>query len=337
LIILLIIFLKNFIGLVYAWVVSDFAIFVVFGLYAVRVLGLTRTAFPLRRLLNFSWPLSVGNFVTFAYSWFDRAILIALVPLASLGVYNAALYAFGAISGLSAAFGNALLPVYSNIGAGGGLESCRRATRLASRYVSLVTVPLAFGLFATAKPALTLFVGEAYVGGVVPLMVLSLAFGLTAVVLVLSPMLTALAKTREIMWVTVASVVLGLVSAYVMLPFMGIVGASVARDIAMFASLALTIFVLERMRAMSVDVEMVWKSLVAGVAMAGVIIVVQMIVYSKLLLPVYFLLGILVYVILLRLLSAVRKHDIDLIERYLGPRLGFVARLLGTILVARGK
>jgi hypothetical protein len=47
-------------------------------------------------------------------------------------------------------------------------------------------------------------------------------------------------------------------------------------------------------------------------------------------------LGVIVYLILLRLLNAVRKHDLELIERYLGLRLSFVARWLSTILLAGG-
>jgi O-antigen/teichoic acid export membrane protein len=333
LIILLVLFLKDFIGLIYAWILSDFAMFVAFGLYAVHVLGLSRRPFPLRKLMSFSWPLTIGNVVNFTYSWFDRAILIALVPLASLGVYNAALYAYGAVTSLSGTFGNALLPVYSNIGTGSGLDRCRRATWLTSRYVSLVTVPVGFGLLATARPALTLFVGEAYVGGVVPLMVLSLAFVLTAFGLALSPMLTALAKTRAIMWITVFSVLFGIVSAYILLPFLGIVGASVGRGVATVASLGLTICVLKRMRALGVDFEMAWKSFVAGGGMAGVLIGVQMLIYSPILLPVYVVLAVIVYMLLLRVLNAVRKHDIELIERYLGRRLSIIARVLGVMLV----
>ena len=90
-----------------------------------------------------------------------------------------------------------------------------------------------------------------------------------------------------------------------------------------------------RMQAMSVDVEMAWKTLVASVAMALVLIAVQMAVYSRILLPAYVLLGAIVYVILLRVLKAIRDHDIELIERYLGARFGFVGRLLGVILITR--
>jgi len=336
LIILLILYLKSFIGLVYGWVLSDFAMFAAFGLYAVRMFGLMKKTFQFRRLMSFTWPLSVGNLVNFGYASFDRAILIAFVSLASLGVYNATLFAFGALSSVSVAFSNALLPVYSNIAADKGLEGSKRATRLASRYVSLVVVPLAFGLFATAKPALTLFVGDAYVSGALPLMILSLAFGLTGFGLVLSPMLTALAKSRAVMWITVASVVLGLASAYVLLPFLGIVGASVARDIATVVSLCLTIYALKRMRVLSLDLEMAWKSLAAGALMGGALIAIQAVAYSKILLPAYMVLGASIYLILLRVLRAVTAHDIQLIQKYFGARLGFLAAMLAEILVPRG-
>jgi O-antigen/teichoic acid export membrane protein len=333
LIILLILFLKNFIGLVYAWVLSDFATLAVYVWYAARVIGLTKNPFPLRKLLSFSWPLSIGNLVLFAYTYFDRAILVAFVSLASLGVYNAALTAAAVLGTVSGAFGNVLLPVYSNISGGRGLEACRRGTWLSSRYVSLVMVPLSFGLLATAKPALTLFVGQAYVGGTLPLMIFSLASALTAFGLVLAPLLTALAKTRPLMWITIASFVLGLASAYILLPFIGIVGAAVARGVEAVAYLTLTIYILERMQAFRVDVEMAWKSVVAGAVMAGALIAVQAVVYSRILLPIYIALGVIVYLILLRILNAVRKHDIELIDKYLGSRLGFVTRLLSVILI----
>jgi O-antigen/teichoic acid export membrane protein len=332
LIIVLILFLKSFIGLVYAWVLSDFAMLAGYGLYALHVLGLRKNPFPTRKLMTFSWPLMIGNLVGFAYSWFDRAILIALVPLASLGIYNAALYAFGVLTGITTTFGSVLLPIYSSIG-GRGVEACRRATWLTSRYLSLFIVPLAFGLFATAKPALTLFVGWSYVSGALPLMILSLGVAFTAFAGGLGPMLTALAKTRAQMLITICSVAVALISAYALLPSLGIVGAAVARVIAAIASLGLTIYVLKRIRVMSIDVEMAWKSLFAGAVMAGAVLAVQLIVYGRILLPIYIILGAVVYLILLRLLNAVRKHDIELVDRYLGSRLAFVTRLLSLILI----
>ena len=93
LVVLLIIFMRNLVGLVIGWILSDLAMFVVCAVFIIHVLGLPKIRFSLRKLISFSWPLSIGNVISFAYSWFDRALLIAFVPLAALGVYNAAVTA----------------------------------------------------------------------------------------------------------------------------------------------------------------------------------------------------------------------------------------------------
>ena len=71
--------------------------------------------------------------------------------------------------------------------------------------------------------------GQAYVGGTDSLVILSFFFALTAFGSVLSPMLVALSETRMVMWITVASVLMAVASAYMLLPFFGITGASIAR------------------------------------------------------------------------------------------------------------
>jgi O-antigen/teichoic acid export membrane protein len=258
------------------------------------------------------------------------------VPLAALGVYNAALTAYSVLVGMSGAVNNALLPVYSGISSRGNdrFESCRHATLVASRYVSLAIVPLAFGLLATAKPALTLFVGQAYADGTIPLMILTCVFGLTLFGSALGPMLLALSETRVVSGIAVMSVLVGLASAAFLLPFLGITGASVARGVALIISTALTLVVLARKKAMRLDTEVIWKSLVAAGLMSGVLFGMQAIIYSRLLLPIYIVVGCLVYLLALRFLRAVRKEDVDLIARYLGKRLRFTSRLLSMIVLS---
>jgi O-antigen/teichoic acid export membrane protein len=335
LVVLLIIFMRNLVGLVIGWIFSDLAMLVAYAVFIIRVLGLPKKSFSLRKLISFSWPLSIGNVINFAYSWFDRALLIAFVPLAALGVYNAAVTAFTVLSSVSGSVNNALLPAYAAVRGRGGLESCRRATWLASRYASLGIVPISFGLVATAKIALTTFVGQAYVGGTDSLAILSFFFAVTAFGSVLSIMLVALSETRMALWITVASVLMAVACAYVLLPFFGITGASIARGLVMVASLALTIIALRRKNAVSIDLTTLWKALVAGGVMAAVLVLVQLVFYSSFLLPAYMVLGIIVYLAALRILKAVREHDIELIHKYLGTRLGFVSKVLGAILIAK--
>ena len=336
LIISLVLFMNDFTGLVIAWVLSDFFLVAVYLIYIYRIVGRPQGAFSARRLISFSWPLSLSNIISFAYTSFDRTLLVMFVPLAALGMYNVALTALSVLGGISSAVSNALLPVYSRISSRSNdrLESCRHATFVASRYVSLVIVPLAFGLVATAKPALTLFVGQAYVDGTIPLMILTLFFGLTLFGAALGPMLVAMSETRVVSGITVISVLVGLASAMFLLPFLGIVGASVARSLALIISTALTMIVLARKKAMRLDANMVWKSLLACGVMSGVLFGIQAVIYSRLLLPIYIVVGCLVYLLSLRFLRVVKKEDVDLIGRYLGNRLGFTSRLLGMIVLS---
>ena len=180
-IIILVLLLQSLAGLVLAWVIGDLFGLTLYSVYAVKALGPPRFKFPLRKFLSYSWPLSVSSLVSFASSWFDRALLLLFLPLATLGIYNATIIAFTAMVGISTAFSNTIFSAYSSMQTTRHKETLEQAVYLASRYLTLVVAPLALGLMATAKPALTLFVGQAYVGGTVPLMVLAGVYAVTLI------------------------------------------------------------------------------------------------------------------------------------------------------------
>ena len=333
LIIVLIVFLQDFLGLVIAWVIADSVAASIYMGYISRALGRPRFGFPLTKVLGFSWPLTVSNAATFASSWFDRALLLIFVPLATLGVYNATVTAFSVLVGIPGAMTAALFPAYSAMQSHPQRQALSQAILRASRYVSLVGVPLALGLLATAKPALTLFVGQAYVEGTEPLMILAGAFAFTLVGAILTPMLLALGETRVTSVITVASVVVSLVLASILLPFLGMVGAAIARALAMVIVTTFTLLALGRRLKLQLDVEAISKSLVAGIVMAAVVLMVEILFYNKFLLPVYALLGGIAYLGMLRLLRVAREEDINLIRKYLGHRLAFAADFLQRILL----
>ena len=324
LIIILVIVLRDLVGLVIAWVISDVISSLLYMAYILRALGPPRFEFALRELLRFSWPLYLSNAVTFASAWFDRAILLMFVPLATLGVYNATITAFGVLGNVSGAMASTLLPAYSAMQSSNQRQTLSDAVRMASRYASIVATPLALGLVATAKPALTLFVGQIYVEGAEPLAIFAGAFAFTLVGTVLTPMLLALGETPKASAITAASVVVSLLAAFILLPLWGIVGAAVARGFAMILTTALTIIVLSKMLTLQLDLEAMWKSLVSGVVMAAVVFAAQIPWYSRFLLPVYAFVGALTYFACLRILRTLRPSDTELVRRYLGPRFRFL-------------
>jgi len=334
LIIGLIILLRSLVGLVLGWLLSDLVTALTYFVYVLRALGRPKFDFELRRLVRFSAPLSIGTVANFAQSWFDRTLLVLFVPLATFGIYNATITSFGVLGSISGAMATPLFSAYSTIQAPNQKGLRTQSVRLASRYVNFLLIPLSLGLMVTAKPALTLFLGNAYVSGTAPFVILSATFAFTGfAATALSPMLLALEETKIVSAVTIVSVVISLAAALLLIPVYGILGAAVARGTSIIAAAILTVLVLGRKMKLEMDLEATAKSLIASSAMAAVLVIVQLLVYNSLLLPLYALAGLIVYVAMLRVLGAVRPHDIEMIRSYLGLRLAFIADILSRILL----
>src|SRR5208282_923470 len=100
----------------------------------VRELGAPRFDFPMGKLFRFYLPLEFANIVIYAQTWFDRALLVAFVPLATLGVYNAAVTAYAVLNNVSIALNNMIFPALSSIRNKSGTLQVSNAIRLATRY-----------------------------------------------------------------------------------------------------------------------------------------------------------------------------------------------------------
>jgi len=336
LIIGLIILTRNFVGLVYAWVLSDASAAVIYFVLVFRNLGRPRFDFSLARLLRFSIPLTFSNGAAYAQSWFDRVLLVVFVPLSVLGVYNATLTAFGVLQNISIAMSSMLFPAYSSLQSKEDGSNMGEAARLAIRYSTLLLIPLALGLLAASKPALTLFVGESYSNGTVPLMILSGVFAITVIgSTALPPVLLALGKTRLTATIMVVSVIISLAAAYVLLPTWGIVAASAARGLAMVISAVLTIYIVGKMIPLNLESRSILRTLFAGIVMAVVVYAVELVRYGKLLLPVYVAVGGVVYLVMLRVLRAVDIEDVELLRGLLGERFAPLCELFSWIVAPR--
>ncbi|HYW01025.1 MAG TPA: oligosaccharide flippase family protein, partial [Candidatus Acidoferrum sp.] len=332
LIISLIVLMRNFLGLVVGWLISDAATVVIYLILTVRVLGRPRFDFSLSRLTRFYLPLEFAQIVGFAQTWFDRAFLVVFVSLATLGIYNAALTAFSVLIGISSAMTNMLLPAYSSIRRE-NTASMRDSIRLGIRYANFTLAPLAFALLATAKPALTLFVGQEYVSGSLPLAIFALAFAVTAFTTPFNPLFLAIEATLVFGSIVAVSVVISLVAAFVLLPVLGIVGVAIARALAIVLIAVLQVLILRKKIALDLDLHTIAKTFIAGTVMVTVMLGIQFVYYNKFMLPVYLLLGGVAYLLMLRSLKAVTVEDMDLLRNFLGKRLSRICSIITWILV----
>jgi O-antigen/teichoic acid export membrane protein len=324
----------SLLGLVEAWVISDTVLTVYVFLYLWRRLGPPVFRFSTKYLLKLSSPLYLAILASFLYGSFDQLTLIPLVSLTALGVYGAAVTAFTAYTSLIGVFGSVLLPVFSGVHGAKGPEVLEDSVRTASRYVTIVAMPLAFALVATARPALTLLVGGAYQGGVIPLAVLALGSIASIVALSLSPVLIVLNETTLSALTSILPLPLSVAVALISIPVLGIVGASIGRALSMLLYLVLNWYFVRRKITVKLHSQAILKSLVASGGMALVMEALQLFYYSRFLLPVYLLVGFLAYLLGMRALKAMGTADIDLLRHLLGPRFGRICDFLSRLILS---
>jgi O-antigen/teichoic acid export membrane protein len=323
-------------GIVVAWVIGDMITVFIYIAAILKFLGTPVSSLSMKHLLKFSSPIYLSELVTFMYSWFDRVVLLAFLSLSELGIYSVSLKAFGVLDSINLAISTTLFTKYSEMHGRMGIRSVEKAISTASRYICYIVTPLAFGMLAVASPALSLFAGESYVTGYQPLMILSFFLAFTSISASLSGLLLVLGKTSIIPLLTAANVGVGIVFGMVLIPFLGVIGASLLRGIAMVISLMTAIWVLKKKMNLTFDKEAFWKSIVAGSIMALSIIAVQFFWYNLYLLPLYLGLAVLVYMGMLKVLRAIRKEDINLLRQYFG-RFEFVINPIEAFLLSRTK
>jgi len=323
-------------GVVLGSLIGDFCGFSLFSGYILRSCGTPSFGFSLKRILGFSWPIYLSSWAGFGYNWFDRALLVAYVPLAEVGVYNVAATAFGVMASIPGAISTALFPQYSELQGRDGMRSLEKAVSTASRYVSYVVVPLAVGLAATARPAISLFAGRTYETGAIPLAILSLFGAVTCVGAALSDIFSIAERTRVSGLLSLIVVSISVSLGILLIPSTGVLGATFLKGVAMVLGLVLMLGVLKRMRlfAVSFDFEALWKSWFASFIMAVAVLGFQLLLYSKYLLPLYILAGVVVYLVMLRFLRAVRSHDIHLVKVFVGKRFERLVEWVAPLLIS---
>jgi len=326
---------KSLAGWMGAWVITDLFVTIITYAYFVRQLGLPSFNFSVKRLLTLSIPLLFSNIVLFAYNYVDRLFLIGRVDLDALGVYGAATQAFSAFMALVGVLPIVLLPAFAEVYGLGGTDNLRSAVKTASRYVSFTALPIAFGLLAAARPAMTLFVGRRYDAGALPLAELAAFSTATILAYPLSQAFIVLNETALYAITIILPLAVAVGFALLTVSTMGIVAASTARGIALVLNLVLCIVLLRRKFPVTLDNTAIIKSFTASITMAAAIWLIQKTVYAPVLLPLYMFCGVITYLISLRVLKTVTGEDLNLLRNVAGPHFEGMIQLLSRILLTK--
>jgi O-antigen/teichoic acid export membrane protein len=178
-----------------------------------------------RPMLAYGLPCVASNFPIVLNLRLDQMLMAGLLAPTALGLYVVAVAWSGAINPLMNAIGSVLFPKV----AGHELERDRvrifsRGSRLAA-LLALITTPI----LAAATPwGLVLFFGQSFRAAVVPALVLVPAGAVVALNAVIEDGFRGLGMPAAVLYSELVGLVVTVISLYLLLRPMGILGASIA-------------------------------------------------------------------------------------------------------------
>lgn len=332
-------------GIVISWLLG-FAIACAMAIFATfRYIGFSMHAHSLKPLLVFSFPLYISALLSIIVSWVDQIFVFPFLGIDALGVYSIAVRASVVPNLVSTAIVASLLPKLSELHSTLGVGSLRDAFKTSTRFAALLGFPVALMVATLAYPIIILFATVRFADAAIPLAVMCIAALPAVLGSAISPTLLTLRQTKMASLIAVVSILLEASLSYVSLAYLkaDLAGVAFSRFFAALAGFILGAYVLHASLKVEFDKEATWKSATASIAMVlslfGLELLrsifepasYQFLALRLRLLPVYAVVGVVVYLLFLIALGALKKRDIELLRDYLPKRLRWIAELLNRI------
>jgi O-antigen/teichoic acid export membrane protein len=328
----------SIVGVLLGWIIGDSALlFIALKKSTAEVRGgLGSRDFSVMNLWRYSLYTLLSALIGFAVTQADKVFTLARQGLPELAIYNVAIVAASFTGFAPYALLTVLLPALSALHSKGRIEKMHDMIRDYTRYVSIVVLPIAIGFASVTEVALRIF-GPAYVSGLIPSMIVSVATGLTAIGAVYAGALLALGELR---WYTAANL-LGLGGLFAVSALftgsLGIIGPALGRATLMAVAALVYAAAMRKSGFLELDLR-AFLSAVGSSALMGIIVFAAMSTahsfFLKLaLLPVLIFAGAIIYLGSLRLLRLLTASDIEFARGIVPPRfhpiLLKIASLLG--------
>ncbi len=332
-------------GIVISWLIAIALATLLSFLATFRYIEFTKHTHEFNPLLKFSLPIQVSAILTLIVGWLDQIFVFPFLGLEALGVYNLAVRASVVASLVSVAIITPLFPKLSELYSTFGVEGLRNAFKTSTRYGAFLGFPASLLVATLAYPLIVLFATVRFVDAVIPLAIMCIATLPATLGLAIIPIFLTLERTKMASLITVISIILEGLLAYVSLAYLngGLTGVALSRFFAALVAFALGAYVLFRSLGIEFDKEAIWKAAAASVIMVVLLLAMefvrsilehssfQFLVLRLRLLPVYAVVGVVVYLLTLMALKAVRRRDIELLRDYLPAKMRWVADLFSCI------
>jgi O-antigen/teichoic acid export membrane protein len=328
----------SFLGVICAYLASIAITCVVFVMYMVRKSplairsGNSVTNPMTKELLFFSVPLLAVSMLIMVMSWTDTLMLGHFKTLDVVGVYNAALPLAGLLSMTLSSMNFIYIPIISQLYSKNLIAELKRSYIILTKWIFLVTLPIFFVLFLFPDVVLNLLFGSRYIGAAVALQILAFGYFLNICLGFTYNTLLVLGKTKFLMWTLVISAIINVILNMVLIPPMGIIGASIASAFSIIVGKILNMIELYRFFEVHPFVKNYLKVTGISVVFLFVFYILRnLVTMSFWMFMVLFLLFLISYGLSVLFAKSFEEEDVMIlltIEKRLGMDLASIKRIL---------
>ena len=320
-----VIFGQGISGVLVGFIIGDALTLILSASRSFRSLRGDANEVPIKMLLGYSAPLLVAGLISFGISQIDKVFTwLTRVAISELGIYNIAVGASTIAASAPIAVTTALVPTLSSLDARQESLNFRNLSRVYTRYVSLIAMPVAF-MIASLSTSLIQIFGTAYYVGAFPLSIVSISVGITSVVAVYSGGLLATKRTKPIMLANIIGLVAFTALLAVLVPAQGFLGAAWSRMAMNIVVAVVIIYFVRRSGLLVLDRKAFVGAMVASVLAASLLYFSTNAIggYRRQIaaLPILIPSGVVVYLTVLRVLKIFNQDDVNFLKRLLPRRL----------------
>ena len=269
-------------------------------------------------LVRYSFPVLLSGLIGYGSAYADRFVVAGLLSLSALGVYNFALLISSSIAFIAVPFNNILMPKFSELFGRGSRNEISEHVRASTLLLSSVYVPAALGIAALSPLIIDLFGGLNYGGGDLPLSIIMFFSALFISQNILVQAIASVRKTKLFIYSSAAALGCNVVFSVVLIPRFDLIGAAIGFS-SVYAASFLVMYVFSlREKIVSFDISGLAKVWIAAVIMFLAVLAAEKFFEASThlgiaLLPVYIILGALVYIACARLFRLFSKENKDIV------------------------
>ena len=312
---------KPFISIFIAYVAALFIVVLIIGVYSRSRLNFKLCAFTQsthkKELLLFSLPLLGSSMLGTIMRWTDTAMIGRYMQASDVAIYSISVTLMSLTPFFMYALSFMFMPIASKMYGKNNINELKRIYQITTKWGFYCTIPLFVVLFFFSEMVIITLFGDYYVAASVPLKLLTSAWMFHIFLGQASSLLVVYGHSNVLFKITVFATVLNVFLNYLFLKHLGlgITGAAMATSISIFFSSTISAIILYKVSKLHIfSLNYIKPIFGAFVSALLVYALAKSIELSLWLLPVYFVMFIIGFILSIFLTRSVEREDLVLLE-----------------------